>query len=350
MDTATRKKRRESNIELLRLVCMGMIVLFHCTSAIKRNECTEGERIILTAIGSWGILGVDTFIIITAWFMRKATEVKLHKTVGMIAMTLFYIAVFYAISYFTGHKSLASWAEGLGNDFLFSPFFTTSYWFIWSYLALYAIIPYLNRISLQGPVCYVLAAFLLLANFQSHGTFIEDFPFFIAIYLTCRIVLSRPGNFFERHAAAGFTVCTLLIIASSCWLKEVPYTRFLQVFFCNIGRHSSLMLADSLFLFYLFRNWKMNCHKTVNFLAGTAFGIYLFHENKAFRLSHLVTRQLHTQLPPLESVLLSSLILFAGGMVAELLRMGFVRLARKVLRARAQKKEPESSLHTPSGG
>ena len=93
MDTATRKKRRESNIELLRLVCMGMIVLFHCTSAIKRNECTEGERIILTAIGSWGILGVDTFIIITAWFMRKATEVKLHKTVGMIAMTLFYIAV-----------------------------------------------------------------------------------------------------------------------------------------------------------------------------------------------------------------------------------------------------------------
>ncbi|WP_239496913.1 hypothetical protein [Bacteroides ilei] len=52
----------------------------------------------------------------------------------------------------------------------------------------------------------------------------------------------------------------------------------------------------------------------------------------------------------MESVLLSSLILFAGGMVAELLRMGFVRLARKVLRARAQKKEPESSLHTPSGG
>lgn len=94
----------------------------------------------------------------------------------------------------------------------------------------------------------------------------------------------------------------------------------------------------------------MNCHKTVNFLAATAFGIYLFHENKAFRLSHLVTRQLHTQLPPVESVLLSSLILFAGGMVAELLRMGCVRLARKALRARAQKKEPGSSLHTPSGG
>lgn len=338
MDKTIQKKQRESNIELLRLVCMALIILFHCTSAIKRSECTGTELVILTAIGSWGILGVDTFIIITAWFMRHTTEVRFKKVLGMIAMTLFYILAYYLISYFTGNKTPAAWAEGLGHDFLFSPFFTTSYWFIWSYLALYAIIPYLNQISLQGPIRYVLPAFLFLANFHSHGTFIEDFPYFTAIYLTCRIVLSTPGNFFERHAAKGFIGCTLLIIICSCWLGKVPYTGFLQIFLCNTGRHSILMLTDALFFFYLFRNLKMKHSPAVNFMAGTVFGIYLFHENKTLRLSHLLTRHLHGQLPPTASVLLSALILFAGGISAELLRTGVLALIRKVHKKRGLQK------------
>lgn len=65
MDMNTNKQRNPS-IELLRIICMLMIVLYHCQyMAIISTTLSKAVTYTLT---SWGILGVDIFVVIFSWY------------------------------------------------------------------------------------------------------------------------------------------------------------------------------------------------------------------------------------------------------------------------------------------
>lgn len=72
------KQTRNSNIEFLRILSMLLIIAFHAT----RNgflSLTQPVIVYISAVvlGSWGILGVDLFLMISAWFyVNKASGSK----------------------------------------------------------------------------------------------------------------------------------------------------------------------------------------------------------------------------------------------------------------------------------
>lgn len=68
------KKERNSNIELLRIISMLLIILYHI---IRRYADYEGNFQTLntstylteTILGIWGLFGVYLFVAISAWFL-----------------------------------------------------------------------------------------------------------------------------------------------------------------------------------------------------------------------------------------------------------------------------------------
>lgn len=79
------KKIRSSNIELLRIVAMLMIILFHVVSHCLSAQLPQSEEyfnkpilykslIIPQIIASFGTVGNDVFILITGYFMANRCD------------------------------------------------------------------------------------------------------------------------------------------------------------------------------------------------------------------------------------------------------------------------------------
>lgn len=97
---------RDSRIELLRVIAMFFIVLFHVALSIKwyHNPSME-EWLFINAIGDWGILGVNTFVIISCYFeLTKQTSdnIDIYRTLSrkikLILVPTFSYIIYYSYS------------------------------------------------------------------------------------------------------------------------------------------------------------------------------------------------------------------------------------------------------------
>lgn len=84
MKTIMIEKKRESNIELLRILAMiGVIVLHYNNSeiggALKYVQPDSLNEIILLALESMFICAVDVFVLITGYFLSNSRKRNLDK-------------------------------------------------------------------------------------------------------------------------------------------------------------------------------------------------------------------------------------------------------------------------------
>lgn len=78
-------KKRDSNIELLRIISMLAIVCFHCIQHAGSNNFTllsDGgislNWFFSVAIGIWGSIATLVFVAITSFFFSASNEPKIH--------------------------------------------------------------------------------------------------------------------------------------------------------------------------------------------------------------------------------------------------------------------------------
>ena len=71
MKNRINKKSRNSNVELLRIISMLLIVSFHCVchNGLRTYDNMPFIYISSVLLGSWGIFGVDVFVIISAYYL-----------------------------------------------------------------------------------------------------------------------------------------------------------------------------------------------------------------------------------------------------------------------------------------
>ncbi|MFR9640916.1 MAG: acyltransferase family protein, partial [Rikenellaceae bacterium] len=136
-------KTRESNLELLRLICMAFVVAGHLIihgihiDKYSVNEVLSGN-IAYILIYSIFIIAVNCFVLISGYFSIKPSISGVTRLGLSVA---FYGAAIYALFGFLGEatfdfKSIAK---------LFFPFSKSQYWFISAYFQLYLISPLLNK-------------------------------------------------------------------------------------------------------------------------------------------------------------------------------------------------------------
>lgn len=144
MSNTNVKMNRESNIELLRIIAMIMIIVHHFELFAGNSNIgnLSLNSYIEIALFSFGKLGVNIFVIISGYFLinSKFSTKKIFK--------LWMQILFYSVG-IIGILKLLNIVDINLKEMLkyFLPISYKKYWFASTYMYLYLMFPFLNRLA-----------------------------------------------------------------------------------------------------------------------------------------------------------------------------------------------------------
>ena len=267
---------RQSNFEFLRIVCMLMVLVCHAVGYVQEQDLVGVQGVLKLLLSQFCLVCVNVFIMISGWFGIKAS----WKGVGKLLFQVLYITLLCAVVFL-----ILGLPVSFRRDVLPNLLFGSGYWFVVAYLILYAISPVLNAFiehASQKEYRNVLIAWLIVEFVYGFLLDTGHFAFgfsplsFIGLYLLARYARLYPGKLFSFSIRNDFLVyigVTLLSIVAF-WFG---YKRFGMGFHLN-HYDSPLAIIASLYFLLAFSKMKFQS-KTINWLASSAFAIYLVHEN-----------------------------------------------------------------------
>ena len=130
MEVKKVEKQRNYSLDLLRVIAILMIIIFHvCYKALIFNNLSEFNKLIVAFFLHFGEIGVNLFMLITGFFLYKSNSSKTTKIIRLIYDIILCVIV------------KGSYAVTL------STFFPTSlgyFWYVTCYICILIFSPYLN--------------------------------------------------------------------------------------------------------------------------------------------------------------------------------------------------------------
>ena len=265
---------RKSNVELLRVVCMLMIVLWHI------NIGFGGDKEVATfslgnVINAITVVGVNSFVLISGYFGIKF---KWKNVMALVLQCLFYSIV---IS-FACHETIGS---NLDFKLALLPISSNVWWFMTVYVMLYLSAPLLNKALGMMSLREILYALLSLAiinvwfgycfkndNNPSGHSYLQ----FVFMY-----VVGRAISYFKSSEIAHGNV---LICNSGGAILTFFVTMFANMLFVKSYRYNNpIVVVSSISLFLAFLNLRMRSIRLINTFAATVVAAYLIHEHPLIR-------------------------------------------------------------------
>lgn len=260
---------RESNIELLRIVCMLMIIAHHSIvhgGILTIDNCFNKYVALLLVPG--GKMMFVTFIVISAWFLVDK-KFNLERFIKTWLQVLFYSVLFAIVA--SNFEIELNWHNWLGSFF---PIIGNSHGFAATYLAFYLLIPILaildknmtktQHLYLGGVLLYVEVVSLFAKGIFFNQVVIlsSELTLFIFIYfLTSYIKKYEPFNI---HNSSKFFVMLFIIwlmIFGIFLLNTSDYRSHwyisLLMYLCN-DESSLLYIIGGYCAFFCFLNIKIS--------------------------------------------------------------------------------------------
>lgn len=342
-----KSQTRNSNIEILRIISMLLIIAFH----MRRNGYSNYESLTMystiSALGIWGILGVDIFLIISAWFLSNQ-QFRIKKVIHLVFQIFTWI-IFFAIIYLIYDAfylkngvwiSIKDLIKYIYRDF-FRPFYSY-YWFITTYFFMLLAHPFLNKMldklnKLQIKKILIVFLFVLIYS-QFSTSIVGDVFTFLYVYLLIGYIKKYGCHKLSKYAKPRFCILAITIVIAVRFLyfylnKYNLFKNYFSMLLDStigcIGRHSIIILLLAMLIFFTVLNKKPTFNKIVNRVASCCLGVYIFHENGVFGFPN-ITNKLCTKLNSLgfmDANLLFpikyigvALILFIAGVILEFFR------------------------------
>ena len=284
-------KKRQVNFELLRILCMYMIVIGHCLfhgRVTAKLGYGTVNYFLSYLIQSFSVVHVNCFVMIGGYFaidrtFRSGRAVKLWRQVAFYSIGIFFLAAF---------SGKAGWADAVKAVL---PISSKTYWFASVYMAMMLLMPFAGivatRIS-KRQYQYLLALLTLFLSVNhmifrtdTYGTFNgRDLPGFLFLALLAGYVKLHMKQD-RRDVPRGvlcYVACSLLVLASvyasvELHLEDTGY-------FLNYNSPLALLATFSLFVAVRNLPWKGTKFDGVILkVAGAAFGVYLIHDNYLIR-------------------------------------------------------------------
>lgn len=287
------KVKRESNIELCRIVCMIMIIAHHCVihgGGVYMDLCKN--KYIAWAIFPGGKLCFDAFLAISAWFLVDQTF-RTERFLKTWTAVFFYSVIFAIVSVIMGAEF--TWRNWFSVLF---PITGNSHGFAASYLAFYLLLPFLSivseKISRKQAKWLVILLFYYQVVSKIIGTVSGYFQplnseitlfvlcYFIALYLK-RYPIKLLQNKLFLFGMLLFTWGSVFLIYI-CGNIYFPGNEWIGFLLSLCGDESSILfLVGGFVMFFLFKNIKIPNISIINKIARTTFGILLIHDHNFFR-------------------------------------------------------------------
>lgn len=275
------QKVRQSNMELLRIVAMFMIIVYHTVYYVFYEY--RGDSPVFASMMTVLHIGVPLFVLISGYFGIKPT---LKGFLRLYLTLLFYNLLLYGIRCSLGDVqfSLKPFVK------LFFPFSTGKYWWFFKvYLMLYLISPVVNyyRDKTGGGKLLLVSGVLTfywgwfaqhpsLANGKNVINFI--FLYMLGHWLHTMVETRgwRKQNrtwYIVAYVVVAGCIGTLLFFADLSLqnvIKRICY-----------GYNSPVLILMSILFFLIFTTFEFK-NKIVNWIGGSALAVYCVHENKYF--------------------------------------------------------------------
>lgn len=289
------KKKRDSNLELFRIVTMLLIIAHHYVvnsnvmGMIKENPAADASMF-LTVFGAWGKTGINCFMLITGYFMCKAS-ISLHKFLKLVTQILFYNLVIYAVFIMAGIEEFG--VKALINKFLLVKNMNDG--FTSGFIMFYLFIPFLTILvkNLTQRQHLILVGLILL-TFTVGGSM----PSFTGISVSVNYVIHFSNLFVIASYVRfyGFPVgishrqwgwATLLSLGLGAASVLAMLWRFSRMgsdapfgaFYWVADSNKIFAMTTAFCAFMWFKELKIGYSKTINLLGGATFGVLLIHAN-----------------------------------------------------------------------
>ena len=299
---------RQSYFEFLRLVCMMMVLSAHAIGYVDETVLTASNGVWKTIFNQFFLVCVNVFVMISGWFGIKAS----WKGAGKLLFQVLYISML-CVTVFL----ILGLPVSFHRDILPNLLFGSGDWFVVAYLILYAISPILNAFiehASQKEYRNVLIAWMIVEFVYGFlldtGHFAYGFSPLscIGLYLLARYVRLYPCKLFSLSIGQDFLIYAgiSLLSAIGFWFG---YKWFGMGFHLN-HYDSPLAIIASLYFLLAFSKMRFQ-NKVINWLASSAFAIYLIHTNSLV-YPHYVDGAHHILFnnnPGISAILLSGYIL-----------------------------------------
>ena len=299
------KTTKESNFELLRIVSMFSIVLWHVIIHGKVLDNSSNTLYYLLQIILFILIThVNSFLMITGYFQYDK-KFSIKKILKIVLQLWFYNFIIYSVFHFFNIIKLDK------ITFCFkASFFNTnsSYWFITNYIILYLISPFLNKIILNTnkkqhiQLIMVLSLIYFISPIFTLGNFIHNNGYniqqFIIFYFTGSFIskykidnkIFNNINLIQKRIIY-ISIILFCVLFNFCFFNTMTYlynnishfktiTGYFGSDYYNYYIYSNIIVViQTITLFMLFQTFKFSS-KIVNTVSRTTFGIYLIHEHE----------------------------------------------------------------------
>lgn len=275
-------KERNSNIELLRLLCIVMIISMHVFGLYDDNLNTAGLAA-LSFNNAVCNMSVSIFMLISGYYGIRYKTDKL--------LSLWNIALFWSLALIFVD------ADHTAKNFVRSifPVFTGKYWFLTSYIVIYCLSSYIEKLVQSISKCqfqmllgvlllfFVVApSFLMLEILRDSGKGVMNM---LTVYLIGRYfaIYGLPKRL-SGLTGGGILLIVILIIAS----VDLTITLHFNSPFQMLARDNCiLVLLGAITVFTMVMLMKPRIVGWVNKLASYVFPIYVMHGALMSRLAYI---------------------------------------------------------------
>ncbi|MCI1366271.1 MAG: acyltransferase family protein [Lactobacillus crispatus] len=288
-------KKRNSNLELLRIISMFLIILGHFAWQTKWNFNSSDSIIHIGMLHSlWigGKLGVNIFVLISGYFLINSKfKLKSFITVWLTSYMYAWV-IFIGYSVFVEHtislklliKTIFMGSAGYLN------------WFVTAYLIMYAFHPFINKlihsltnkefILFLGLGIVVFSIFETVFRNPSVGTTGDDAIWIILVYCVgafIRLNEEKLKTITNAKLLSTVIESLLLSLISIFGLDYINFFKHISSsdhFYAKfVGGTSPLQLLTAVAIFLIFIKMQPHYSKITNTVAKTTFAIYLIHAN-----------------------------------------------------------------------
>lgn len=276
------KTERQSNIELLRIISMIMVLAVHIDGASLGLPHISGNTELLDARSTWKlavesatIIGVNCFTMISGYF---GIRLRLGNCMSFLFQCIFYSfgikTIYFAI--FPDKFSITGWIDSM------MVLTHTDLWYIPAYFGLMIISPVLNTgldaLSKKkfGIILFMFGVFNIWCGWVWNGSF--NPTGYTIIQLILIYMIGRYIKLFNFHASghkhatikqAVIYVTSVIIVFTSSLL--LPANK-------AFAYNSPFVIMATTSFFLIFRNLNIKS-QTVNYIAQSAFAVYLLHKD-----------------------------------------------------------------------
>ena len=290
LTTVSQPKKRESNLELFRIITMILIVAHHyvvnsgltSVNGPIQADPTSWRSIFLLVFGSWGKIGINCFVMITGYFMCKS-QISVKKFLKLVLELLFYNIIIYLAFLLSGYEpfSIKNFLQAI------IPITEVNTNFTSCFLIFYLLIPFLNLLinkmnERQHVGLILICCFMYVFLGTIHRVIMNYVSWFIVLYFIASYFRLYQKKCFSNTRLWGVLTVTSVVISyisviTCAWLGT-KINKFVPFLFVT-DSNTLLALITGICAFMFFKNIKLKYNRFINIIAGSTFGVLCIHAN-----------------------------------------------------------------------